>query len=320
MVVRWDGRLTRFPVGDKETKLSLYKNYFKPYSTAELKSRLQKHFGNRYQISITDNFVVIHPNNGGDGKKYWAMPFQQYYIRLRNYFTAHGFRTTDPEFPLIAIVLRSRSEFDRRLAAETDFSPSIVGFYSRKTNRITTYDPTKASLKVQRENPKHNWLYSSQTIIHEIAHQVAFNCGVHNRFSSVPKWTSEGLAMLCETRGIYDYKKSPNLESRIHRFRLKSFRKLYDAGKTKGTLLKLLQNDRLFDTDPALAYAVSWAISFYLNENRQRDYLSYLKRDANRNSFRTHNRIDRVGFFLDHFGKDIDALENRMNLFISSLK
>lgn len=320
IIARWDGRMTRFPVGDKATKISLYSKGFKPYSTTEMKARLQKHFGSRYKISTTDHFVVIHPNNGGDAKKYWAKPFEQYYIRLRNYFTAHGYRTTDPEFPLIAIVLRSRSEFDRRLDAEADFSPTVVGYYSRKTNRITTYDPTKASSKVQRENPEHNWLYSSQTIIHEIAHQVAFNCGVHNRFSTVPKWTSEGLAMLCETRGVYDFKKFPDIQSRIHRLRLKSFRKLFEAGKTKGKLLELLQNDRLFDTDSELAYAVSWAISFYLNENRQADYMAYLKRDAKRGSFRVHNRLDRVGFFIDHFGRDIDALESRMNIFISSLK
>lgn len=126
--------------------------------------------------------------------------------------------------------------------------------------------------------------------------------------------------MLCETRGVYDFKNSPDIQSRINRFRLQSFRKLSAAGKTKGKLIQLLQNDRLFETDAEVAYAVSWAISFYLNENRQDDYMSYLKRDAKRGSFRVHNRLDRVGFFIDHFGKDIDALESRMNLFISALK
>lgn len=320
VIARWDGRMTRFPVGNKDTKISLYSKGFKPYSTVELKSRLQKHFGSRYKISTTDHFVVIHPNNGGDAKSYWAQPFENYYIRLRNYFTAQGLRTTDPEFPLIAIVLRSRSEFDRRLHAEADFSPSVVGYYSRQTNRITTYDPTKASLKIQRQNPEYNWLYSSPTIIHEIAHQVAFNCGIHNRYSTVPKWTSEGLAMLCETRGVYDFKNAPDIQSRINQFRLTSFRKLFSAGKTKGKLLELIKNDRLFETEPEVAYAVSWAISFYLNESRQDEYMSYLRRDAKRGSFRVHNRLDRVGFFIDHFGKDIDALESRMNIFISALK
>ncbi len=319
-VVRWDGRLESFPANDKAAKVSLYSKGFQPYSTAELKTRLQKHFGKRYAISTTDHFVVIHPNNGGNGQKYWARPFEQYYIRLRNYFNAHGFKTSAPEFPMIAIVLRSRSEFDRRLDAEADYNKNVVGYYSRVSNRITTYDPTRASLKVQRENPEHNWLYSSSTIVHETAHQVAFNCGIHNRFSAVPKWTSEGLAMLCETPGVYNYKKQPDIKSRINRVRLTALRKLIESGQSKGKLLELIQSDRMFETDTDMAYAISWGISFYLNENRQKDYMSYLKRDAKRGSFRKHNNLDRVGFFVDHFGKDIAALESQMNIFISAMK
>ena len=319
-VVRWDGRLTTFAANDKAAKVSLYRQGFEPYSTAELKTRLQKHFGKRYAISTTDHFVVIHPNNGGNGQKYWARPFEQHFIRLRNYFNAHGFKTSEPEFPMIAIVLRSRSEFDRRLEAEADYNRNVVGYYSRITNRITTYDPTRASLKVQRENPEYNWLYSSSTIVHETAHQVAFNCGIHNRFSTVPKWTSEGLAMLCETPGVYDYKNAPGIQSRINRTRLKAFRKYTAQEKTKGKLLELIQNDRLFETNPEMAYAIAWGISFYLNEKRQAEYMSYLKRDAKRGSFREHNKLDRVGFFIDHFGKDIEALESQMNIFISALK
>ena len=319
-VVRWDGRLTSFPANDKAAKVSVYKKGFEPYSTAELKSRLQKHFGKRYSISTTDHFVVIHPNNGGNGQKYWAKPFEQHYIRLRNYFNAHGFKTSAPEFPMIAIVLRSRSEFDRRLDAEADYRKNVVGYYSRISNRITTYDPTRASLKVQRENPEYNWLYSSSTIVHETAHQVAFNCGIHNRFSTVPKWLSEGLAMICETPGVYNYKKEPGISSRINRMRLTALRKLIASGKSKGKLLELIQSDRMFETNPETAYAIAWGISFYLNENRQKEYMSYLKRDSKRGSFREYNKLDRVGFFIDHFGKDIAALESRMNIFISALK
>jgi len=126
--------------------------------------------------------------------------------------------------------------------------------------------------------------------------------------------------MLCETPGIYDYKKSPGISSRINRTRLKTLRKLIAAGKTKGQLLELIQNDRMFESNPDMAYAIAWGISFYLNENRQSDYMSYLKRDAKRGSFREHNKLDRVGFFIDHFGKDIDAMESKMNIFIGALK
>ena len=157
-------------------------------------------------------------------------------------------------------------------------------------------------------------------MIHEVAHQIAFNCGVHNRFSTVPKWTSEGLATLCETRGVYNFKKFPSIRDRINRSRLESFRRLKAAGKTDGRLLELLQSDRLFETEPEVAYAVSWAISFYLNENRQAEYMDYLRKDARRGDFLKHSRLDRVGFFVRHFGKNIEGLEKRMNIFVESIK
>ena len=315
-VVRWDGRLTTFPINDPKIKVTKYSNGFKPYSTAELKQRLKKYFGNRYAISTTEHFVVIHPKGGTD---FWAKPFERHYRRLNDYFLAHGFKTSEPEFPLVAIVLRSRKEFDLRLDKEAGFDRSIIGYYSTKSNRITTYAPADTLLTRSGAKRTAGWLEQSSTIVHEVAHQIAFNCGVHNRFSNVPKWTSEGLAMLCETRGVYKFKNFPDIKDRVNRRRLESFRQLSYAGKTEGVLLELLQSDRLFQSDPELAYAVSWAISFYLNENRQAEYLDYLKRDALRGDFRRHTKLDRVAFFVRHFGKNIAGLEKRMNLFIDAV-
>ena len=315
-VVRWDGRLTTFPVNDPSIKVTKYSNGFKPYSTAELKQRLKKYFGNRYSISTTEHFVVIHPKGGTE---FWAKPFERHYRDLTNYFEAHGFKTSEPEFPLIAIVLRSRKEFDLRLSKEVPFDKNINGYYSNKSNRITIYAPSGTLLTKSGAKRTAGWLGRSSTIIHEVAHQIAFNCGVHNRFSRVPKWTSEGLAMLCETRGVYKFKNFPEVKDRINRGRLESFRQHSFAGKTDGVLLELLQSDRLFETDPSLAYAVSWAISFYLNENRQDEYMNYLKRDALRGDFRKHTKLDRVAFFVRHFGKNIAGLEERMNLFIEGI-
>ena len=45
---------------------------------------------------------------------------------------------------------------------------------------------------------------NSATIIHEVTHQVAFNCGVHTRFNDVPRWVSEGLATMFEAKGVWN--------------------------------------------------------------------------------------------------------------------
>ncbi len=316
-VLRWDGRLATFPVNDPSIKVTKYSSDFKPYSTSELKQRLKKYFGNRYEISTTGHFVVIHPNGGTE---FWAEPFERHYRQLNDYFQAHGFETSEAKFPLVAIVLRSRKEFDLRLDKEAGYDRNVLGYYSKKSNRITTFAPNGIRWTPTGAKKMENWLENSPTIIHEVAHQIAFNCGVHNRFSVVPKWTSEGLAMLCETRGVYNFAKYPHVKDRVNRLRLKSFRQLEAAGKTKGVLLELLQRDRMFESDPEVAYAVSWAISFYLNENRQMEYLNYLAKDGRRGDFRAHTKIDRVGFFIRHFGKDIASLEQRMNLFVGAIK
>ena len=316
-IVRWDGRLTVFPFNDPNIKVTNYRKGFQPYSPDELQKRLGKYFGNRYDISKTEHFVVIHPRGG---TAFWAEPFQRHYERLKDYFTTNGFEMTEPEFPMVAIVLRSRKEFDLQLKKEATFDKSIIGFYSKKSNRITTYAPSGLRLTPTGAKQTQGWLESSPTIVHEVAHQIAFNGGLHNRFSGVPKWISEGLAMLCETRGVYNFRNSTSIASRVNKLRLKSFRKFQDEGKTSGMLLDLIQSDRAFSTDPELAYAVSWAISFYLNENRQAEYFDFLRRDAKRGEFQEHGKLDRVGFFIRHFGNDIKALEKRMNLFVDALQ
>src|SRR5262249_46894253 len=36
------------------------------------------------------------------------------------------------------------------------------------------------------------------TIMHEVAHQLSYNCGMCNRKGDVPVWLAEGLAVYCE--------------------------------------------------------------------------------------------------------------------------
>ena len=315
-LVRWDGRLKTFAINDSDLKITKHSDGFRPYSVDELQQRLKKYFGNQYAISTTEHYVVIHPRNGTTS---WAQPLERHYMMLTDYFNAHGFETTEPEYPLVAIVLRSRQEFDLRLDREATYNKNTIGFYSKKSNRITTFAPSGERLTPDGVRRIDNWLQKSRTVVHEVAHQIAFNCGMHNRFSTVPQWTSEGLATLCETRGVYDFKQFPEFSDRINQQRLKSFRLLREAGKTEGKLLELIQNDRLFQTDSDVAYAVAWAISFYLNEKRQAQYMDYLRKDALRADFRRHTKLDRVSFFIRHFGKGIEVLENRMNLFIDAM-
>lgn len=125
---------------------------------------------------------------------------------------------------------------------------------------------------------------------HEVAHQVFFNLGLHNR--SAPSWVIEGLAMLLET--------APGSEGAglgaVNQYRLLSFREAlagdgkwrdadarqFAAACAAGRLVPL----RAFVGDekavhaseahPEQLYAQAWSLVYYLQAHRREDLAVYL--------------------------------------------
>ena len=294
-MLRLDGELRIFPVKDKED-VELVSPKFEPYVPSELKTRLKREFGSRYDISTTKNCVVVHPW----GKpEYWAEPFEKMIDRFEAYFAKRKFELKKSQFTFIVIVLRSRKDFDRYMNNEIDIrNGNVAGFYSRKSNRMVTYDPSGLVRKPEQES----WLLKSRTMYHESAHQLAFNRGVHNRYAPPPLWLSEGLAMLFETSGT-------------NSARLNAIRKHYKERKVSGQMSKLLTNDHLFQTDPLLAYSVSWGMANYLSVKNPKAFLAFLKEDSERKNFHFNPPQQRLKAFATHFGDDIDQLETNLRLY-----
>jgi len=97
----------------------------------------------------------------------------------------------------------------------------VFGFYSRINNRVTTF--TSSDPRIQRRVAS----VTSLTVVHEGIHQIAFNTGVHNRLCAVPRWTTEGFAMLFESNGFRrDDPKEP-VSSRANKRRLKKIKKAF---------------------------------------------------------------------------------------------
>lgn len=310
MLLRRDGKISVLPVkSDKGYKT--VRTGFDPYSASELRTQLQKEFGRKYQVSVTNNFVVVHPH--GD-YLVWAMPFQELYSRFRAYFSSRGLRLEEPEFPMVAVVLRTRGEFDRMLKSYHDYDPQVLGYYNPRSNRIITYNQEKSQTRSK------DWFFNTTTIVHEATHQTAFNTGIHSRYAPVPRWASEGLAMLFEAKGINNSMFYAKLKDRINRERLISLRYYYERAKVKGKLTSLIVGDELFRTDPQLAYAMSWGLTFYLSEKMPSEYLEFLRRDGNRSNFEEFTRKQRAQAFARAFGKDFKGHEAKMKRFIMSLK
>src|SRR6185436_3178370 len=136
-----------------------------------------------------------------------------------NYWEGQGFELHEPEFPLPVYLFASRQQYDQ--ASREDLpggTGNIIGFYSLRSNRINMFDLT--GVEAVRASNSHgsmkelNVMLSQPaavplvaTIVHEATHQIAFNCGLQQRYADIPLWLCEGMAVyfeapdLASTRG-----------------------------------------------------------------------------------------------------------------------
>jgi hypothetical protein len=232
-----------------------------------------------------------------------------------HYFTARGFTLHKSQFPLVAVVFPNQQEFMRFSAQEgTPVSQAVLGYYHPGTNRILQFDMAAGQQNVQQQ------METADTIIHEAAHQTAFNVGIHNRLTETPLWVIEGIAMLFEAPGVWDARHHPHLPDRINRGRLDGFHRNFSDNRNRGTLESLLASDRVFSIDPDAAYAYSWALMFYLSERETAKLARYVKLTATRPPNEEYSRAERLADFTRVFGPNLPMMEQRVYRYITSLK
>ena len=190
---------------------------------------------------------------------------------------------------------------------------SVVGYYAHSSNRLITYQTDYAWLDAAA-----NWKATADTIVHEAVHQTASNCGVHSRVFATPVWVAEGLATTFEADGINNYFEHPDFNDRINWGRLQSLRKLYESGRADGRISSLVISDSLFKSDPDTAYALSWALTFYLSQQQPRNYVAYLEAMQQDEAFSGSSGGRRMKYFEAAFGAP-DKLEGSIKAFVQSL-
>jgi len=284
-------------------------NGFVPNTTIEVRKELIREFGSRFEVSGAGHYLVVHPLGERDA---WAARFEELYRSFQHYFTARGFRPADPRCPLVAVIL-PKEDFVRE-ATKAGFASAngLMGFYSPRSNRIIMFDYSAS-------NPGADWTINAETIIHEAAHQMAFNTGIHTRFAQMPRWVTEGLGCLFEARGVWNSRLYPQRADRINRYRLEAFKKLF-ARRPAGTLAEVVSHDRLFEHNVEAGYAEAWAMTFFLSETEPRKWVDYLKKTAEKKAFEHYRGPDRLADFSAIFGPDLRMLETRYVRFINELK
>jgi len=282
---------------------------FTAYSAAEIQSRLRAEFGEGFDVTITVHFVVVHPR--GPGRE-WAERLESLYRSFTHYMSVRGFPATAPSAPLVAIVFRNQDDYFAHAAARgIVLQPETVGHYDPITNRVFLFDASASSGGA-------DWAANAATIIHEAAHQTAYNVGVHRRFAEQPRWAVEGLAMMFEARGVWDASPVRQQADRINRERLDCFRRTRGE-RPADWLVRLAASDVSFDSNALTAYAEAWTLTFYLCETRPQEYSAYLGRVAARAAFSRYPAMERMRDFTAVFGGDVGLLAAQLQRYVDGL-
>lgn len=300
-----------------------------------VRAKLQKELGSGYTVLSSGRYVVAAPPR--TAKQHLAT-IDEIGRTFTAYFSKRGIPLESPRFPLVAIIFGTEEEFGRYAENEgVTATRGLAGYYLRSSNRIAAFDTAVDIASAGRDGnvdvlqwplvtpdvqlPVKSTSAASvrDTLIHEATHQMAFNTGLHHRAGKDPKWVVEGLATLFEPDAVRKNVSSSEVASRINQERLRWYRERLEPNWTGATLTDLITSDRPFETDVLNAYALSWALTFYLNESHARNYARYLRVLKERDPLAEYSADDRLNDFRTVFGRDLRRFEVDLIRFLERL-
>ncbi len=247
------------------------------------------------------------------------------------HFRKRGFAVAAPVEKMMVVVFDMQAGFEAYLGHP--MPAAVTGIYHRASNRLVVYDfatnrafaavskrlTSEAKLGVsdldRHSRSVHFGRYVRErrndtnisTIMHEVAHQLSFNCGMLNRKGDVAAWLAEGLAVYCESTvgGAWQGIGEAN-----------PLRAGVLAGPANGrgeflSLRSLIENDdwirKAKRVDQVLlGYSQSWALFRMLIDEQPEKLKAYLETVHAR---RTNEH--RLADFAATFGTDLAKLERR---------
>ncbi len=261
------------------------------------------------------------------------------YVLFYDHFRRKGFPVQPPGAKLEALIYDSPEGFEEFLGRK--MSSIITGIYDSKSNRFVTYDygqnesflaeksrAEREGARIDSQINRKRYLETINrqahevrtganisTVMHEVAHQISFNCGLLNRQGDRPLWLVEGLACYCEPTkdgswlGIGE--PNPNRQFTLQ----KSVR---EGGKFFTVQQLVATDDWIKDKGQEqtilLGYAQSWALFRLLMEEKPQYLRRYLSLIQPR---RTPDH--RLTDFGQVFGPDLAALERRYRSYLQEL-
>ena len=307
-VLERDGKISQFMVHEAKDYKVLSKQ-FKLLTYAELKSQLHREFGKRFDVTGTGQYLVVHPAGQRD---LWAQRFEELYRSMVSYYSTRGIRTKRASLPLIAIVFPSKQLYLNYLRAKLNYDGNgKLGIYGPDTNRIYLYDITTG----RPDNA--DWYTNAETVIHESAHQTAYNIGVHRRYGANPSWVVEGIGTMFEARGVWNGSKYRDFSDRVHLQQVANFKKNVNSKNAVDSVKQIIASDNMFNRTPTKAYALAWMMTFYATETRSQQYANYVNRLYKRKAFDRYSAGQRVADFKKSFG-DVQLFTSQMMSYIDA--
>jgi len=253
---------------------------------------LARQFPTGTNLRRTAHFLVVY-----DTDHHWAEGrarlLEQAYSRFMRQMQAAGFDPRPPGEPLVAVCFRRHRDYlaYARRTESTNLEGS-GGYYSPATNRIVLYHgdtspdlaPMRALVRQRRESiegsggPRTGALQDLDLVsrryraragrnniahtLHEAAHQLAFNSGVHPPGQALPFWLTEGLATAFETTNPA----VPFGPGEVNRARLRDLQAWTRGGRSLdlAELVTVLDPPAGTAEERAALYARSWGLFHFL--------------------------------------------------------
>ena len=323
-----DGRMWALPPTDIVSRTS-DETEFKHLAKKEFQKEIQSQLPQGFQVHRTAHYLVFF-NTSRAYAQWCGSLYERLYRAFLNFWRQRGLSLETPATPLVAIIFDDRQQY-------MDFSHdelqgaanNVVGYYSMKTNWMTTFDLTGLE-SVRRPGARAktrvvvNQILSQPaaapnvaTIVHEATHQIAFNCGLQNRYADNPLWLSEGLALFFEVPDLRNTKGWRRIGA-VNQPRLAEFQQTH-ARRSVGSLKRLLLDDRVLrEPNTAItAYAESWALCYFLIKRRESQFVEYLKEIGEKPHLVYDSPNERFATFQKHFGS-FDQLWEDFSSFLAT--
>ena len=275
-----------------------------------------------FKVIETKHYLVFYRGREAFAKDS-ANLLEKLYESLGTALRKRGFEIHETEFPLVAVIYPTETEFRARkkVAAE------VQAYYEILSNRIFLYERSKRDV----DSPETSLLSKPQTVAHEGAHQVLQNIGVQPRLADWPLWLVEGFAEYCSPPKVTKTGVDWAGLNQINPLHMVTIRDLDDPLSTyvqganthpirrdarSSWVETLVKKSDLTPTD----YALSWALVHYLANKRLPEFLDYLREMSLRPPLQRRDPQDHLADFQKCFGKNLVKLDSTVASYLGRLK